>query len=378
MTAKQKYASVGAGIIILIGILYFGFSDSSQNEMNEKGQREAKESKSMWDGFSLDKDESEPETLSNGDTRLDSKYTLKHTISEYRRLAQYPDYSDPIPVVNGVPNDSIKNETTIYPAKVANPNMPSGPFMIHYLDKNNYQPGETVAIHAYIADGAGNKIAAGSKLSATLSESGGIKGKVLGTQTMKDNGGKFDTDGDLIYTATFSTSGFKDVPHNYMIILKYDEPKKELITTNSFNFGTLGSGTPFGFSDKSSGIDLVISQTVKIEKAGNYHFQGSLYTSSGNPIGRAQTRQTLPTGVHTIELKWYGKLLCDVGENGPYKLRYFLISNVTEMPGPRGQRLENVYETGPYNVKDFTCDPFNDPFYSEKADALEKELEKQN
>ncbi|MCC6276237.1 MAG: hypothetical protein IT569_10300 [Leptospiraceae bacterium] len=372
MNKERKMIIAGISIALLLMGIYFLFREEPSHKKNPSNLGFKKE-KSFFSRFSSDTD-AEPTNLPNGDLHLNPELTLKQTRDEYRRRAGYPPYCEPIPVDGGKVVDPIKEETTIFPAKVKNPNNPGGPFLIHYLEKNNYHPGDTVVIHAYITDGQNNKIKTNS-LKAHLSASGGMNGKILSSVTMSDNGGKYDTAGDLIYTATFSTSGIPDKPQNYTIILKYDEPKKDLTATNSFNFGSLNINNLGKFSDSSTGKDLIIKQQVKIEKKGIYHIQGSLYSSSGIPIGRAQARHEFDPGVHTVELKWYGKLFCDAGESGPYKLKYLLLANTTEMPGPRSERLENLHETGPYNVKEFSCESFNDEFFNEKADQMDKELQ---
>ncbi|MCE9501685.1 MAG: hypothetical protein K8R21_14475, partial [Leptospira sp.] len=268
-----------------------------------------------------------------------------------------PDYCERIPVINGVASDPIKNETTIYPVKAIDRPLADGSFLVHYLDKNTYYPGERIAIHAYLSDLSGKK-KTGKKFTAILTESGGIQGKILDSVEMKDGGGAFDISGDSIYTGIFSSSKFTKDPHNYDIIVRYKDGMNEMNSVSSFNFGSLNLELiPKSFEESVLTSDFLLKFKVRVKKKGNYYFEGSLYSpQSWNPVGRAFISIELEEGEKTNGLKCNKKLYCDEKINGQLVLKYFLFANTTTMPGPRSQRFENLFLTQDRNWKKLFCD----------------------
>ena len=310
-------------------------------------------------------------------TRKNRPLIYASTANDYRRRAQYPHYSEPIPVFDGRPVDSVFEDFNIAPTKVAHPKHPEGPYLYHFISKNNYEPGETVAIHAFMTDGK-DKIVT-DKLTAQLVDLTDRQKGVNVKKRMLDEGGFKDKPGDKTYTATFTTRSLTKMPHNYSIILKYDDGgEKEITATNAFTLGRLGISLEKEFEDAISagekGNSLIIRAKVRVEVASAYWAQASLYTDDGYPIGRAQTRVEFKPGIHWLELKWYGKLICDSKRNGPYRLRYLMLANVKQMPGPRSGGYLDMHDTQAYEFSQFTCTSFDDEVYLKKAEAIEEEI----
>lgn len=371
---KKILAYAGAGLILLLGgLLLYRFLSPWNSRFDPSAPRSVA---GIWFGQRAD---SVRTLRADGLTQLNPVAINKATAEEYRRRAQYPPNSEPIPYEGNIIHDPIVNDAKIIPAKITNPKNPSGPFLYHYLERNNYYPGDTVVIHAYIVQGENDTKIETDKLTVKLSQEGGAAGKILDTQTMYDNGGTGDKAGDRIYTAAFSTNLLKLKPHNYTLIIDYNVAGQELAATNSFNYGTLGIGSTGKFldwagSDAEGGPSLFIRGEFKIEERGAYHFVGSLYTRQGVPLGIAQAREELNPGTHLVELRWWGKIFCDSQESGPYVLKYMMVSNVTAMPGSRSPLIENAHTTTEYKWRQFTCAGFNDPLFLEKAKQIEEDL----
>lgn len=377
MNLNKKTIGIAAAGVILLGLAIYLMSGNSQKGGKEGGRMAGKK---VYPGIWFGSRSNDGTLLEPGElAKLDPAAVQKANAEEYRRRAQYPNTSEPIPYWGDIISDPVVNDAKIFPQKYKNPNNPNGPFLYHYLERNNYHPGDTIVIHAYVVDGPSDEKIATDSLVVSLSEYGGAAGKILDTQRMSDSGIKGDKAGDLIYTANFSTNLLKKKPHNYTLIIKYDVPGKELIATNSINFGVLGIEPLKEFRDwtgsgDKGGTSLFIEGKFKITEKGAYHFLGSLYTQSGKPLGVAQNRLELQPGTHSVELSWYGKILCDARESGPYVLKYMIVSNVTQMPGPRSPLMENAHTTSNYKWDTFTCEGYNDPFFLEKALQIENEL----
>jgi len=309
-------------------------------------------------------------------TRENRPKIFKQTADEYRRRAQYPHYSNPIPIIQGQIIDPVKEDTTIIPAKVMNPHSESGPFIFHYLEKNTYGPGETIVFHAYLQDEFGKKMKT-DRLKVTLADKGGKYATFKREKFMTDSGGYGDKAGDLIYTVTFPTNILKNKPYIYMLILKLDTDEP-VVATNAFLFGELKIKLENEFEDEmdedDKGQHLHIKIKMEVEKKGFFHFQASLYTIDGYPIGKAADRKELEVGSQWIDLKWYGKLFCDAEQDGPYVLKYFQFANVNQMPGTRSNGDYDLYTTGEYDYKEFTCKSFDDSIFLNKATAIEAEI----
>jgi hypothetical protein len=264
-----------------------------------------------------------------------------------------PDYCEKIPIENGILSDPIKNQSIV--TKMQGHPLSDGSILVHYPEKNNYYPGETIAIHAFFLTPNGNKKSV-KNLLATLGEPNESFVTSIQSAPMEDAGGPFDNLGDNIYTALFSTSQLSKDPHNYQINIEYQDGRDTVRAANSVNFGSLHVFlVQKSFREKVSHDDYILSFKVKVSKKGSYHFQGSIYSLAGIPVGTARVTSELEVGEQTVELKWYRTLFCDEKLVGPLVLKYFSYANTTTMPGPGSPRFDDLYRTRKRNWKRLYC-----------------------
>lgn len=308
-------------------------------------------------------------------TRENREKIRKREALIYRLRARYPAWSQPIPIHQGRAVDPLEQDGTPLPAKKSNPGSSTGYSLFHVMERSSYQPGEKVVIHAWLTDREGQKLET-DRLKATLQDRGGKKAKIRIQKMMTDSGGYHDQPDDKIYTAVFPTKDLTKRPWNYLLVLTYDVKEADLIeVTNGFTFGALnisatGEFTEEQFSDEK-GTHLVIGMETDVEKAGTYYGQASLYTPGGKPVAMAKTREKLEAGKQWLNFRFHGVHFCESKEDGPYLLKYAMLYNVKAMPNPRSPLLKDLYTTLPYSYKDFTCEPFKDQNFLDKARAIE-------
>lgn len=375
MNLKSKPVLILAMIAALGLVLFVLFllkSDDSGQRMTGDSQGPDAEARPWYEDFFGDGD-ADDEAFTD-DQELSPATVLYASASEYRERAKFPPYSHPITKTN----DPVKNDFKSEPARIAHPEHADGPFLVHYLNKNSYDPSDTMLVHAYLADGTGTKLKA--DIVARVLQ-GGASGRVLANIPMRDNGLEGDKANDLVYTAAFRLPAAmqrEDVPPtNFTVVLTATTPIGEIQGNNAFNVGRLNIRHTGRFTDRvdtdAKGAHLLIEAEMQVERAGIFHVQGSLYGEGDTPIGWAQARVNLQPGVQNVPLKFYGKTICDAGLDGPYVLKYFAYANVAKMPGPRSDPLDNVHTTRAYRAGEFTCTGFDDPELLEKAKILEAE-----
>jgi hypothetical protein len=371
---KLLWLALGISILVLIYFLIPGESEDKKIKITEKDPQ----NKNLEFLRTKDKQKYSHKRL-NFPLSVENKPKIyAQEIRDYRARARYPHYSTPIPVIEGKIIDPIVEDTAIIPAEMTNPNYPYGPTLIHYIEKNNYSPGEKVIIHAYLLDEQRKKMKT-DRLKATLTDIGGKGKKINIAKMMSDSGGTGDYANDLIYTAVFPTYMLKKAPWNYMIIIRWDvEDEKSITVTNAFNYGALNIEVENTWEDyvvnDERGGSLAIRGKFNIIKAGTFHLRGALYSEDNEPIGESRKRVKLSAGSHWVELIFDGILFCESKKSGPYILKYFILANVSAMPGPRSGRLEDLHVTENYDVGEFTCDPYEDPVLSDKAKLGEQEF----
>lgn len=367
----RKRAILAIALIVLIGLIFYVMFSSVSVDEDSPDFRDSQrsEEKGFWESLGIGGDSD------NVKEPLSPKQILFSNAAEYRRRSAFP--PDSLPIIKE--NDPVKEDFEIIPPAIPNPDHPEGPYLVYYPKKNSFSPEEPLIVHAYLIDEDKNRIPPDS-LEATLTI-GGLKGRILNRLDLQDNGQQGDSKaGDLIYTTAFSLPPDLQKatkPTNLTVVIKAQTSVGEILVTTAFNVGSLGAAHTGKFFDRvdndTKGNHLLIEAEMEITKPGMYHIQGSLYTESGkDAIGWAQNRVKLEAGTHKVPIKFYGKMFCDAGVDGPYRLQYFAYANVTAMPGPRSENIKGAHTTGVYKAKDFTCTPYDDPDFLEKARQLEE------
>ncbi len=114
-------------------------------------------------------------------------------------------------------------------------------------------------------------------------------------------------------------------------------------TSTFFDYGTDTNGD--GLYDY-----LTIDVGVNVATPGNYVMLGDLYDVNGNEIGVAYNITSLTTGNKTIKLHFDGKTIRKNAINGPYHLKYVVLSDENcELL----EYIVDAYNTSAYNYLDF-------------------------
>lgn len=99
--------------------------------------------------------------------------------------------------------------------------------------------------------------------------------------------------------------------------------------------------------------NLIVEAEVEVTQKEKLYFQASLYTELNEAIGVTQNTYTLEPGKHWVPLEFYGLMLHDSREDGPYLLKNISLARVT-MPLQRGPLLKPGYLTQPYERNQFS------------------------
>jgi len=98
--------------------------------------------------------------------------------------------------------------------------------------------------------------------------------------------------------------------------------------------------------------NLRIEAEVDVSTSDRFYFQASLYTELSDPVGSTQATVSLDKGRHWVPLDFYGLLIRDSGENGPYLLKQLSLARVT-LPMQRAPLMTPNYYTSPYQLDQF-------------------------
>lgn len=291
---------------------------------------------------------------------------------DYRERARWPEFA--YPIIEG--NDPLANELTV--GKSARRIKDNPYIMVHYLDQYHFRPDEPIVIHAYLLDSKNEKVPFNG-IQVVLTERG-VESKVFDSRDMKDDGGQADTAGDLIYTASLTLpkdrQGPEVSPHGYPVMIRATTPRGPMGAMQLAHVGWLNLKHTGKFSDRlvadAKGNHLEVAAEFNVEKWGNYHVQASVYAADGTAIGWAQNRLALAAGTHSIPLTFYGLMFCEKKIPGPYTLKNFAYSNVSEMPNVRSNMIQPGFATAAYPYTEFSCQGFGDPTFTKMAEDMEK------
>lgn len=110
----------------------------------------------------------------------------------------------------------------------------------------------------------------------------------------------------------------------------------------------------------TSNGDLQVDIEIETTESARYYIRASLYSSTNDPIGSAEYSEQLPPGKHWIPLTYFGLMVHDAGEPGPYLLKYVELaqSGVPMLRMP--QEKTNIY------TQSYALDQFNTQTFAEK------------
>jgi hypothetical protein len=187
------------------------------------------------------------------------------------------------------------------------------------------------------------------------------KGPWIETPFVDDGSGRDLAAGDRKYTATLAPTDDQNAVllhggvHLYVQVT-FQAPEglgaRKYVTT--MEYSRRPDGNINGkYADRVDQGSLVIDVGVTTTVAAEYRVIGSLYGGQ-NAIAFASKSMQLGVGDATIPLLFFGKILHDRGIDGPYELRYVMLSEHVGPDEIPGETVDPAYTTQPYAARSFS------------------------
>lgn len=179
-----------------------------------------------------------------------------------------------------------------------------------WTDKKYILQGETVQLFARVDD-AGKQGIANKVISAVYAN----EDLMLGTFDLTDS------NSDGTYTLTLTSEQTTDWPVGiYKALIASDH--KQLSESVSFVISPPVIELTGEYRERITAEgNLLFEIEVKTTEAARYYVRASLYTSANTPVGTAQFADNLSTGRHWIPLSYFGRMIHDSNEPGPYLIQ---------------------------------------------------------
>lgn len=164
-----------------------------------------------------------------------------------------------------------------------------------------------------------------------------------------------DSDQDGRYESTFSLADFAGQalpPGLYKVLIM--EETSALVDAVAFVVSepVIQATGEFRESLTAQG-DLRIELEVEVKEQNRFYVQASLYALGNTPVGTTQFSETLAAGTHWVPLDFYGLMIRDSGEAGPYTLQHLSLAKVG-VPMERMPLSDLNYQTQSYGLDQFT------------------------
>jgi hypothetical protein len=285
------------------------------------------------------------------------------TAENYKEQARYPASSAPL--TDGV--DPVLRDWTVSPSRTRGPEGEE-PSLTIYPAAVSFEAPEPVVLHAFLSESGSRRAA--EVLDGTIT---GENGAVALLEFRDDGQGGDPTAGDHLYTAVFTPpDGWeRSYAGIYSVAIRaMSEKGEERFATSAFQYSAPDSRLTGRFEDRIVDGNLEIRAEVEVSAPGRFHLEGTLHSLEDRPVAWAQESVTLKPGLHWIALSFYGLALNESRSDGPYVLRYLVLSTTSTMPNSMNRPLENAHVTAPYRAISFTSRPFDDPQLLEEARRL--------
>jgi len=285
---------------------------------------------------------------------------------DLRQRARYPHSSQPLR--EGQPDPILRDREVsrnVFPG-------PNGeePSLTVYPDQVSFEHPEPIILYAYLTSGD-------KRVPAKSIEGDVVNARGEHLARIEYNDSALDADreaGDLVYTARVSAAVADNLAGGAYLVR---------VRAVSADGGQRGGATGFLYSrpsaqltgryrDAISGGNLELQAEVEVQEAGRFHIEGTLYAQAGAPLAWAQNAAVLTPGTHWIPLSFFGLILHERGEDGPYVLRFVALSTTTSMPSAKNRLVENAHVTGAYRARDFSDRPYDDPHLLDTAKRLDE------
>lgn len=108
---------------------------------------------------------------------------------------------------------------------------------------------------------------------------------------------------------------------------------------------------------------LELEAEVEVEQPGLFTLMAQVFGPHLEPLAWVKQTQPLEAGRGTLTLEVFGKVLHDLGIDGPYRVRQVLLSREQENSSDYdpGETIEEAHQTRPYRASDFSAEPYIPP-----------------
>jgi hypothetical protein len=183
--------------------------------------------------------------------------------------------------------------------------------------------------------------------------------------------GRDITADDRKYTSTFfpndeQRAAFAKGGSHVYVEVYFDAP--EALGSRKFptviEYSRLPHATLNGkWSDEMSNGSLVVHAGVNATQAGDYRVIASLYAAdTDTAIAFASKPMPLEVGDGDVPLLFFGKILFDRGIDGPYELRYVMLSEeIVGQDTIPGETVDHAYTTQRYHASNFSSAAYVPP-----------------
>lgn len=211
-----------------------------------------------------------------------------------------------------------------------------------WSDKKFYLNTDVINIYAFVQDDEGNKLRTN------------FNAQLINDQQRKIATLELSTTGNNIYQTSIKLSDFQSAQLSagiYKVLI--NSPEHELTDALTFTLTQPDIELTGEFKEYiDSQGQLIIEAQVLVGASSQYYIQGSLYSSTGVPIGVSQSSTQLNTGLQWLTLNYAGLMIKDAGEAGPYVLKNVSLAKVT-IPMMRTPLLQPGFTTESYGLDEF-------------------------
>jgi hypothetical protein len=197
----------------------------------------------------------------------------------------------------------------------------------------------------------------------------------IGALTFHDDGTHGDQmAADLLHTATVDIEAY---PREVLVGQVHVEVQAKLadgrsrFVVTAFRYGSPRAELTGKFFDRLEEGHLILEAEVKVMRPARFHLQGGLVSKNDTMIAWAQKAGELQPGLQMLQLRFFGMAFHEAGENGPYTLKFIVLSETGVRPVLQGEVLEDAYVTREYQVSDFASAPNHDPALEETIQHAE-------
>ena len=272
---------------------------------------------------------------------LESPSSLQQSIlQDHKTFTRYPPQSRRIASVS---QDPITSRYAVDERTTFNDDKTVG--MSLWTNQKYYSELDQVQVFAKVVDDDDQRLAQTIKAQLVFNET-----TVLSEFVLEDD------DQDGLYHYQFIN---EDVGANQVGVYKIriQAIPSNLVDSAAYVLSRPGIALTGEFSDRIKGGHLAIGMQVQVEKGGRYYAQASLYDIGDSPIGTTQWSGDLNAGLNWIDVEFYGLMLHDSEQNGPYILKQVGLSRVT-VPIQRAPLATPDYQTESYQLDEFSTAPY--------------------